>query len=134
LIVYYVGHGLFWGPDHAYCLAVRATDERNEGLTSIRMSDLASIIKADATRWLRRFLIFDCCFSGAALKEFQSGPLQAARVKVLDELPQKGTALLCSASAQDPSLAPMGLQRTMFSDALLKALHQGHPSLALNFP
>ena len=128
LIVYYVGHGLFWGPDHAYCLAVRATEEQDEGLSSIRVADLASIIKSKA-RWLRRFLIFDCCFSGAALREFQSGPLQTAKVKVLDELPHKGTALLCSASAQDPSLAPVGLQRTMFSDTLLKVLYQPHPTL-----
>jgi hypothetical protein len=34
LIAYYVGHGLFWGPEQAYCLAIRATDERSEGLTT----------------------------------------------------------------------------------------------------
>jgi serine/threonine protein kinase len=128
LIVYYVGHGLFWGPDHAYCLAVRATDEGSEGLSSIRVSDLASVIKAHA-RFLRKFLILDCCFSAAAYREFQSGPLQAGRVRLLDELPERGTALLCSASAQDPSLAPEGLPRTMFSDALLRVLRQGHSSL-----
>jgi formylglycine-generating enzyme required for sulfatase activity len=130
LIVYYVGHGLFWGPDYAYCLALRATDERSEGLTSIRVSDLAAIIKEHA-RVLRRFLILDCCFSGAAYKEFQAGPLHAARVKLLDELPQRGTALLCSASAQDPSLAPEGHPRTMFSDALLTALRRGHSSFGV---
>ena len=104
LIVYYVGHGLFTGSDQTYCLAIRATDERSEGLTSLRASDLASVIKSQA-RFLRKFLILDCCFSAAAYKEFQSGPLTAGRVKLLDELPQKGTALLCSASAQDPSRA-----------------------------
>jgi hypothetical protein len=128
LIVYYVGHGLFWGPDHNYCLAVRATDERNDGLTSIRVSDLASILKVSA-RFLRKFLILDCCFSAAAYKEFQSGPLSAGRTKLLTELPQRGTTLLCSASAQDPSLAPEGLSRTMFSDSLLRALRLGHPLL-----
>lgn len=126
LIFYYVGHGLFSGADHTYCLAIRATDERNEGLTSIRASDLASIIR-DSARFVRKFLILDCCFSAAAYKEFQSGPLTAGRTKLLDELPQRGTTLLCSASAQDPSLAPEGLSRTMFSDSLLKALRQGHP-------
>ncbi|PYP93133.1 MAG: hypothetical protein DMG65_02055 [Candidatus Angelobacter sp. Gp1-AA117] len=128
LILYYVGHGLFSGADHTYCLATRATDERNEGLTSIRASDLASIIRG-STRFVRKFLILDCCFSAAAYKEFQSGPLTAGRTKLLDELPQRGTTLLCSASAQDPSLAPEGLSRTMFSDSLLKALRQGHPFL-----
>src|SRR5271157_11640 len=105
LIVYYVGHGLFWGSEQAYCFAVRGTDERSEGLTSVRASDLASVIKAHA-RFLRKFLILDCCFSAAAYKEFQSGPLEAGRVKLLAELPQKGTTLLASASAHDPSLAP----------------------------
>jgi hypothetical protein len=128
LIVYYVGHGLFSGADHAYCFAVRATDERSELLTSIRASDLAYTIRASA-RFLRKFLILDCCFSAAAYKEFQSGPLTAGRAKLLDELPQRGTTLLCSASAVDPSLAPEGLSRTMFSNGLLRALRQGHPSL-----
>ncbi len=128
LIVYYVGHGLFSESDQAYCLAVRGLDEQSKGLTSIRGSDLASIIKAHA-RFLRKFLILDCCFSAAAYKEFQSGPLQAGRVKLFEEFPRKGTTLLCSASAQDVSIAPEGLARTMFSDSLLKALRQGCPAL-----
>ncbi len=128
LIVHYVGHGLFAMPDQAYCLAVRGTDEGNEGLSSIRMTDLASVVKSRA-RFLRKFLILDCCFSAAAYKEFQSGPLTAARVKILNELPERGTTLLCSSSAQNPSLAPQGLSRTMFSDALVKALRAGHPLL-----
>ena len=48
-------------------------------------------------------------------------------MKILDEFPEKGTTLLCSASAQDASIAPQGLSRTMFSDGLLKALRQGDP-------
>jgi photosystem II stability/assembly factor-like uncharacterized protein len=128
LIIHYVGHGMFWGPDQAYCLAIRGTDERSEGLTSLRTSDLASVIKAHA-RFLRKFLILDCCFSAAAYKEFQSGPLEASRVKLLKEFPQRGTSLLCSASAHDASLVLQGRSRTMFSDALLTALRQGHPLL-----
>jgi hypothetical protein len=101
LIVYYVGHGLFSGPDHHYCLAIRATDDRNEGLSSIRVGDLASIIKGYA-RFLRKFLILDCCFSSAAYKEFQSSPLTTGRVKLLEELPQRGTTVLCSAERPGP--------------------------------
>ena len=127
LIVFYVGHGLFFGHDQAYGFAVRETDERAEGLTSIRASDLASIIM-DRARFLRISLILDCCFSAAAAKEFQGAPLQAVRAKVLRDFPERGTALLCSASAHDPSLAPMGLSHTMFSNSLLKALRTGHRS------
>jgi biopolymer transport protein ExbD len=62
------------------------------------------------------------------------------RVKVFDVLdddsPSRGTTLLCSASAKDPSLAPRGLPRTMFSDSLLTVLTAGHeafgPSLSLS--
>src|ERR1700730_4626647 len=32
LILYYVGHGLFTARERSYCLAVRATNENNEGL------------------------------------------------------------------------------------------------------
>jgi len=128
LVLFYVGHGLFWGSEHTYSFAIRATDEEGEGLTSIRASDLATVIKAHA-RFLRKFIILDCCFSAAAYREFQSGPLTASRIKLLDELPQRGTSLLCSASAHDPSLAPAKLPRTMFSNGLLKSLSQGHTSL-----
>lgn len=129
LIVHYVGHGLFSGGDNDYCLAISATDEQNEGFTSIRMRDLAGVIRSSAG-FLRKFLILDCCFSGAAYAQFQSGPLSVVRVKVRDELsdesPQRGTSLLCSASAKDPSVAPSGLPRTMFSDSLLRVLAEGH--------
>ena len=135
LILYYVGHGLFWGYDHTYSLAIRATDGADEGLTSIRASDLATVIKKSA-KFLRKFLILDCCFSASVYKEFMTGPLTVSRIRLLDQLPTRGTTLLCSASPHDPSLAPVHLPRTMFSDSLLKVLDQGHracgPRLSLS--
>jgi tetratricopeptide (TPR) repeat protein len=128
LIVYYVGHGLFCGPERTYHFAIRATDERREGVTSLRVGELAQTLN-DRARFLRKFLLLDCCFSGAAYKEFQSGPLQLGRQQILSELPSRGTALLCAASARDAALAPAGLQHTMFSHSLLRSLRQGHPSL-----
>jgi hypothetical protein len=41
LLIYYVGHGMFTRGDQAYCLAIRCTNEINEGITSIRASELA---------------------------------------------------------------------------------------------
>jgi photosystem II stability/assembly factor-like uncharacterized protein len=132
LILHYVGHGLFCGGENDYCLAIGATDEQNEGFTSIRMRDLASVIRSSAA-FVRKFLILDCCFSGAAYTQLQSGPLSVVQVKVRDvlsdESPQRGTSLLCSASAKDPSIAPSGLTRTMFSDSLLTVLAEGHEFL-----
>lgn len=129
LIVHYVGHGLFSGGSNDYCLAVRSTEEQDLGYTSIRMHDLASVIRTTATV-MRKFLILDCCFSGAAYTQFQSGPLSVVKVKVRDvlddESPLRGTSLLCSASAKDPSVAPKGLPHTMFSDSLLTILTEGH--------
>ena len=128
LIVYYVGHGMFCGPERAYHLAIRATEESREGLTSIRVSELAQAIN-DHGRFLRKFLILDCCFAGAAYREFQSGALQASRTQLVNEMPSRGTALLCAASAKEAAIAPQGLARTMFSDSLLRSLETGHPSL-----
>jgi uncharacterized membrane protein len=127
LLIYYVGHGLFTRGDQAYCLAVRSTNERNEGATSIRASDLAGVIKDNAA-FMRRYLILDCCFAARIYREFQSGPLEAARVQLANELPERGTALLCSSNANEPALAPQGLDHTMFSDALIQALRKGRKS------
>jgi hypothetical protein len=132
LLVYYVGHGLFARGGQAYCFAVRSTNEKNEGASSIRGSDFANVLKDNALS-LRRFLIIDCCFSAQLYKEFQSGPLQAAHIKLSEEMPSRGTSLLCSSNARDASLAPQGLGRTMFSDALLSVLRRGHPSLGPRF-
>jgi hypothetical protein len=127
LLLYYVGHGLFARGDQSYCLAVRCTNQRQEGATSIRAVDLAQVVK-DNAGFLRRYLILDCCFAATIYKEFMSGPLQAARLQIADDFPKQGTALLCSSSAREPSLAPAKLEHTMFSFALLRALREGHPT------
>ena len=125
LIIYYVGHGLFTRGDQAYCLAVRYTNEMDEGATSIRASDLAGVIKRHAA-FVRRYLIFDCCFAASVYKEFQSGVLTAAHTQVAREFPGSGTALLCSSSVRDASIAPQGANHTMFSGALIRAFREGH--------
>ena len=128
LLVYYVGHGGFTPVGQEYFLAVRSTRERNEGPSSIRISDLGHIIR-DNARFLCQYLILDCCFSAQAYKAFQSGPGDAAIAKTLDSVPRRGTALLCSSGPKEVSLAPEGCDHTMFSDALLKVLKTGDPSL-----
>ena len=135
LFIYYVGHGLFTRRDQMYSLAVRSTNEINEDASSMRSSDLASVIKEHAA-FVRRYLVFDCCFSASIYQEFQGGPLDAVRVTIQHELPRRGTALLCSSSSQAVSLAPRGISHTMFSGALIKSLHDGHtgfgPQLSFN--
>ena len=127
LFVYYVGHGLFTR-DRKYCLAVRRTNEGNVGFSAIRGSDLADVIRVNAIH-LRRFLILDCCFAASMSREFLSASGEAATTQLLEELPERGTSLLCASSSQDVALAPRDLECTMFSDALLKALERGSPAL-----
>jgi CHAT domain-containing protein/caspase domain-containing protein len=125
LIIYYLGHGAFdQGRD--YFLAIQKTREGGEGASSIRMRDLAQSIRNEAGG-LRRYLILDCCFSGAAYKELMGGPSEAARVQIAEVLPVTGTSLLCSSSSRDVSMAPEGASYTMFSGALLQVLRQGVP-------
>ena len=128
LLVYYVGHGGFTPVGQEYFLAVHSTRERNEGPSSIRISDLGHIIR-DNARVLCQYLILDCCFSAQAYSAFQSGPGDAAITKTLDSVPKRGTALLCSSGPKDVSLAPVGCKHTMFSEALLNVLEKGDPSL-----
>jgi uncharacterized caspase-like protein len=125
--LYYVGHGLFTMAERAYCLAVRSTNESNVGSSSIRATDLATVIKENV-RFLPRYLILDCCFAASVYGEFQSAPLSMARDQVLEKLPRRGTALLCSSNARDASLVAPDLAKTMFSGALIKALRDGDPT------
>lgn len=126
LLLYYVGHGLFTRGDRAYCLAVRSTNEFNEGATSIRAQDLVETIRGSATH-LRNYWILDCCFAGKIVSEFQSGVLTAVREQILGDGPNRGSAVLCSSNSRETSLAPQGLDHTMFSEAMLTALRAGHP-------
>src|SRR5262249_2109480 len=127
-LLYYVGHGGFTPGGQEYFLAVRSTRSGLEGPSSIRISDLGDAIHGNA-RFICRYLIFDCCFSGQAYKTFQSGPVDAAVRKTLSSVPTTGTALLCSSGPKDPSLAPEGATYTMFSEALLNVLRTGIPNI-----
>jgi hypothetical protein len=133
LILYYVGHGGFTkGGDQAYFLALRSTEVENEGVSSLRMVDLAGMIRHRA-KDLRRYLILDCCFAEQAYQYYQSSsggdPAKVAHTKALLEFPDRGTALLCSSSKRDFSIAPTGEPHTMFSGALLDVLQTGDVSL-----
>lgn len=133
LIVYYIGHGGFTpGGEQAYFLALRSTEANNEGISSLRMTDFARTITREA-KTLRRYLILNCCFAESAHSIFQSeggDPANAAHMKALFDFPERGTALLCSSSARDVSIAPKGQQFTMFSGALLDVLATGDDGVA----
>lgn len=123
LIVYYVGHGMFVGPDNPYFLAIRRTSEGQEAFSSLQSSLLAHALK-QTTGALRRFVILDCCFAGTALAQYMSGAESNLLRKIGDGLPRQGTALLCSSSKDSVSLAPTGQAYTMFSGALIRVLRK----------
>lgn len=124
LLVYYVGHGDFSANAGEYFLTLRNTRRESLDITGYPADVLARTLTMEAAG-LRRYLILDCCFSAAAYKSFQSGPLEVSRQLLLERLPKRGTALMCASSAHAPALAPEGLRHTMFTGALLDVLRQG---------
>ncbi len=137
LIVYYIGHGAFaFGSEQEYLLTIRRTRDENLRASSIPFPALAETLKTKA-RQLRRILILDCCFAGAALKYMQSAGEQVAFLKAISALemksksigrglPQKGTTLICSSSHDEASLFFPDGRGTMFSEALIRTLLRGN--------
>jgi len=135
LLVYYVGHGGFVGPQADYYLAICRTRSDNPRASSIGIASLADTLKEKARR-LRRILILDCCFAAAAFQSFQSGPAQVAIQQAVSAFkekgegvgyPERGTALLCSSGPKVPSLISRDGIHTIFTEAFLWALTTGNP-------
>jgi hypothetical protein len=104
--------------------------------SGMQMMALADTLTQRA-RYLRRFLILDCCFAGAAFSAFQAGPGQVALEKTNDAFevkrkavgfPTRGTTLLCSSGHKSPSLLLPDGSSTMFTRAILDALVQEPPA------
>ena len=134
LIIYFTGHGGFADGGSSLYLAIRRTRHVNRIASSIPIMSLAHTIK-QKTRHLRRIVILDCCFAGAAFAVFQGqGPGQAAIAQTVEAfnvhskgrgIPQKGTSLLCSSGSKVPSLTRPGERYTAFSEGLMHALNNG---------
>ena len=125
MIVFYSGHGGFTPGDRKFFVATRSTTELLEGATSIRIVDLATVLKVKAP-WARKYLIFDCCFAGAVVAEFMASPGLVAVDETREVFPSKGTAVLCSSSSEDLSIAPLGGRYNRFSEALFGVLLEGN--------
>lgn len=124
IIIYYVGHGSFLA-DRQYCLYLRNTDPKRRNYTSLKLRDFSETLREFA-RDAQVFLILDCCFSGAAMKEFMGDDLSnLVEAQTFASLPKIGTALLAASSKDDPAIAPDGGKFTMLSEALLSVLREG---------
>src|SRR6266516_5508116 len=109
-LIYFVGHGSFT-EGNRYGLLVRYTRIPGPPSSRLLMGSLASTIK-ESTRHIRRILVLDCCFAGAAV-QYQSPDAEfvirqtIGAFAVLDRgqgFPTKGTTLLCSSSKDRASI------------------------------
>ena len=125
VIVYYIGHG-FFDDQKSYFLALHGL-RPDAPDSNYRFKALQLAIKSEA-RHARKYLILDACYSGAASGEWMSPNADAQLVvnevaqDAKDDLPHKGTALLCATNRDDPARAPSKAEYTMFSGALIDAL------------
>lgn len=136
LLIHYVGHGGFRDESRDYYLAIRATRPLNPFYSSIMVDSLWRALRTGA-RQLRRFLVIDACFSAAAARALMSPLEEVVKVRVKDlqevegaqavqeAMPDRGTAVLCSSSAVEPSSLAGAEGLTQFTDGLLRALGAG---------
>jgi hypothetical protein len=136
LLVYFVGHGGFVGRNSDYYLAVRCTSDENPDVSGIRMEPFINTLTTKARR-LRRMLILDCCYAGAAYRAFQAGgPAEVAIRQTTTIIKERATAigegasLLCSSGKDAPSLIAADGSYTQFSRALIQVLKEGAPHLS----
>jgi endonuclease G len=138
LVIHYVGHGGFRDESRDYYLAIRATRPDNAFYSSIMVDSLWRALRSGARR-LRRTLVIDACFAGAAVRALQSPLEEVVKVRLRDlqdaegadaareALPDRGTAVLASSSAADPSSLAGAAGLTQFTEGLLAALQAGAP-------
>ena len=135
LFIYYVGHGYFAGSGREYYLALASTNREVPDSTGMRLGSLGDVLKSRA-RFFRTFYLLDCCFAGEALRALQGGGIDAVAelargalrvdgLPVWVEVPRRGSSVLCAAGHDDVAMAPEGLRRTVFTDALLDVLQHG---------
>ena len=127
-VFYYVGHGE--GEQRDYSLLLRHSERGKRDLTALRFATLVSEVKrfCDATRErtgfeLRQFYILDACFAGRA--KFATECSTGVKLPVRggpDYQPKRGIGVLCSCGENEESVAPAGLEHTLFTTALLAAL------------
>jgi hypothetical protein len=127
VVLYYVGHGGFTGlRNEQYFLALRRTASGREQTTGFGADVLASRLNSN-TRFMRRYVIIDACFSAEFVRSLQTSPATAIVRAINDALDDvdSGTVLLCAADKDHPAYAPSGEPYTVFSGALLAALRAG---------
>lgn len=131
LFIYYVGHGGVLGGEHVF-LTINSTTKLDPYHSSIPRESLAVLLRNSANDF-QKFLIIDCCFAAAVVRNMQS-PLQDRLTVELKEVGKAvykpdggGLAALCASSSVASADAGGRDGLTQFTDGFLSALRIGDP-------
>ena len=120
LLVYFVGHGLTAGRRHELYLALRDTEWEEPEFSALEYDKLrTAVLNSEAAT---KMIILDCCFSGRAFGEAQSGPAQ-----LMAQMEVDGSYVLASAPRDNVSLVLPGENYTAFTGRPLDLLRNGMP-------
>ena len=133
VLIFYAGHGEF-GTDGHYYLTTHETEAAGGKVvpgTALRDDELLQALQA--IRAERLIVVFNACHSGAAAPQSLSlaaaTPPAATAAAILGT--GTGRVLLTACAAEQRSYFDLGAPRTIFADALLRALRgEGVPSRA----
>ena len=128
VIVSFIGHGFHDKQQKRYYLA---TPSYKPGTPeySLPFFMLQRTVKEEM-RFARKYYLLDACYSASAAGEMMAMAEEPVVRRVLKEiqeqakedLPRRGTAVLCAAAKDEEALAPKADQHTMFTGALLAVL------------
>ena len=131
VLLYYCGHGSFLR-DRTYFLTLRGTRPGREASTGLQLRVLRHDLEAKLAN-RRLYLILDCCFAGAAVKEFMGPDVgRVVETAVHEALPPGGWLVLAAASSSVPAMAPAGQDLTMFTGALDQVLRRAERPLSFD--
>lgn len=124
VLFYYCGHGDFL-PDRTYYLTLRETEPENEAFTGLPLRQMKLALETQLMM-KRVYLVFDCCFSGQAAREWMSGGIgHVIEEQLFQAFPRRGTALVTASARGVPALAPEGEALTMFTGSLVNTIAAG---------
>ena len=131
VLLYYCGHGSFLR-DRTYFLTLRGTRPGREASTGLQPRNLRHDLEARLAN-RRLYLILDCCFAGAAVKEFMGPDVgRVMETAVHEALPPGGWVVLAAAASSVPAMAPAGRELTMFTGALAAVLRGAERPLSFD--
>ncbi|MGD0104071.1 MAG: hypothetical protein ABSC06_08550 [Rhodopila sp.] len=130
VLIYAISHGdVPRPPNDRLHVVLRDTRRDMVFATGMQVSSLAATLDTVAPK-LRRFAIFDCCYSGEVALAFMAPDRSEAVAREMAAdfgVARTGTLLFCSSSGDRASYAYPGDEFTLFTGAMAKILKNGLP-------